>query len=721
MADAGHIAAAQTAFMGLKTGAFLHFDITTFTGTGSVGQNVNSFQPTALNVGQWLDAVKAAGMGYAVLTAYHACSFCLWNTSVAQWEGGAIRKCTSVTLTATGQACPDIVNLFVLGCRSRGIMPCVYHGINHQTAGYDANVAAHLTELITAYPDIGMFWIDNGGVDLPAGWFATFKSAVEAVAPSCLVLVNSSARATPLALTATDVRGNESGINRSNAYCYANTDPVEISNTIYKSAAWFYSGAAVLRTKEDLLAEKLACDQARALSTGATAGFNFLLNCPPDTTGTIPSATAALMLETFSPRVDRCAGATSAISATSYYNTNSTTTGADARTYGPQKVTNGKYLSTTQGMAQTAAADHTPVIKMDLGAASVIDTILAWDLKPAPSIHSTDLTFAVLDAAGSLVWRSSVINPNGAVSLTGLINTGVTPPAGTAGRYVQIERNQANTAGPWGSDSTTPYLYLSGFLVLQKVSAAIVVTSSIPSSMLAGATASNAASAKDLAGAAIQNQPTLTWSLTSGPGSINSSTGVYTAATTGTVVVRATDASTGKYGEATVNLIVPVSTTTVISAPDSPTFSGNITFTATVTGSTPTGTIQFQVNGDATGISAATMTSGMASKAITLAAGTYTITAIYSGDTNNLASTSAGVTQVAIDSANIVTTAGGSYPTTAASKADQLAADRAALPADAIRSIASGGPALVLGITNPGTLDVSAGTPATGARTHPWL
>ena len=70
---------------------------------------------------------------------------------------------------------------------------------------------------------------------------------------------------------------------------------------------------------------------------------------------------------------------------------------------------------------------------------------------------------------------------------------------------------------------------------------------------------------------------------------------------------------------------------------------------------------------------------------------------------------------------NVQFTQGDVDAAAAAADAARLATDRAALPAAAIRSHASGGPELVLGITNPGTLDVSAGTPATGATTHPWL
>jgi subtilase family serine protease len=91
-----------------------------------------------------------------------------------------------------------------------------------------------------------------------------------------------------------------------------------------------------------------------------------------------------------------------------------------------------------------------------------------------------------------------------------------------------------------------------------------------------------------------------------------------------------------------------VSTTTVITAsPASPTIGTSITFTATVTPSTgstaPTGTIQFAVGGAAAGNPVTLTASGSSSTATYTTSfttsGTYTITAAYSGDSTNAAST----------------------------------------------------------------------------------
>src|SRR5208282_859153 len=70
-----------------------------------------------------------------------------------------------------------------------------------------------------------------------------------------------------------------------------------------------------------------------------------------------------------------------------------------------------------------------------------------------------------------------------------------------------------------------------------------------------------------------------------------------------------------------------VSSTTVLSSMDPSAYGQAVSFTASVTGSSPTGTVQFNIDGSPFG------------SAATLAAGTHTVTAVYSGDTNNQGST----------------------------------------------------------------------------------
>ena len=97
----------------------------------------------------------------------------------------------------------------------------------------------------------------------------------------------------------------------------------------------------------------------------------------------------------------------------------------------------------------------------------------------------------------------------------------------------------------------------------------------------------------------------------------------------------------------------PVATATTLSSSQNPsTFGQSVTFTAVVTGTSPTGTVTF-LDGS-TPIGTATLAAGIATLTTSsLATGSHFMTAKYGGDPNNVASTSAALTQtvsVATDS-----------------------------------------------------------------------
>jgi hypothetical protein len=75
----------------------------------------------------------------------------------------------------------------------------------------------------------------------------------------------------------------------------------------------------------------------------------------------------------------------------------------------------------------------------------------------------------------------------------------------------------------------------------------------------------------------------------------------------------------------------------------------SVTFSATVNGSTPTGTVQF-MNGSVALGSPVTLVGGVATLTTTALTGTGSnlITAVYSGDTNNLTSTSSAFSEIVL-------------------------------------------------------------------------
>jgi large repetitive protein len=113
------------------------------------------------------------------------------------------------------------------------------------------------------------------------------------------------------------------------------------------------------------------------------------------------------------------------------------------------------------------------------------------------------------------------------------------------------------------------------------------------------------------------------------------------------------DTNDGASAAAAFALTVNQATTqTAVGATPNPAIYGaTVTFTAKVTGTgaVPTGTVTFAANG--TVIGAATALDGTGSATLTyagLAAGSYTITAAYSGDTNDQASTGTGLSQLVV-------------------------------------------------------------------------
>src|SRR5208282_5865650 len=73
---------AQLAFQDLELGVFIHYSIDVFAKPGDPPGSTpaSAFNPTNLNVEQWVLAAKAMGATFVVLTARHEQGFCLWPT-----------------------------------------------------------------------------------------------------------------------------------------------------------------------------------------------------------------------------------------------------------------------------------------------------------------------------------------------------------------------------------------------------------------------------------------------------------------------------------------------------------------------------------------------------------------------------------------------------------------------------------------------------------------
>jgi alpha-L-fucosidase len=115
----------QQAFVDLRYGMFIHFNMGTFTNEewATPNQNPLTFAPTDVNTDQWAAAAKAGGMKFAVLTTKHHDGFCLWPT-----------KLTSYNVMNSSYKV-DIVKKYVDSFRAAGVTPALYFSIWDRTQG----------------------------------------------------------------------------------------------------------------------------------------------------------------------------------------------------------------------------------------------------------------------------------------------------------------------------------------------------------------------------------------------------------------------------------------------------------------------------------------------------------------------------------------------------------------------------------------------------------
>jgi alpha-L-fucosidase len=189
-------------------GAVFHYDLHVFDGIryGQGNNRINPiedyniFNPTALDTDQWIQAAKAAGCKFAILTATHETGFGLWQSDVNPY-------CLKAVKWRDGEG--DIVRDFVNSCRKYGIQPGIYVGIRwnsllgihnfkaegdnefarNRQAWYKRYCEKMVTELCTRYGDLFMIWFD-GGADNPRGDGPNVEPIVNKYQPECLFFHN---------------------------------------------------------------------------------------------------------------------------------------------------------------------------------------------------------------------------------------------------------------------------------------------------------------------------------------------------------------------------------------------------------------------------------------------------------------------------------------------------------------------------------------------------
>jgi len=139
-----------------RFGGFFCFNDNQFNGEEfSKNKDSKLFNPSKLDISCWVQAMKKAGMNYAVLTTRHTSGFLLWDSATTEFDVG----------NSPGK--PDVVGEFVKECRKVGIAPAFYYCLwgggrwmPHPNAR--AIILAQLNELATKFGEIPYFWIDMG-------------------------------------------------------------------------------------------------------------------------------------------------------------------------------------------------------------------------------------------------------------------------------------------------------------------------------------------------------------------------------------------------------------------------------------------------------------------------------------------------------------------------------------------------------------------------------
>jgi alpha-L-fucosidase len=309
---------AQSEWMSLGYGMFVHFGPWTWTGTGDGKFPAERVDAPALDMRSWAALAAAAGMRYAVLTAKHVDGFCLWPSAHTDYS------------VASTPARRDWVREFVDAFRAAGLKVGLYYALLDRhcpffedDARYATYVRDQVEELLTGYGDVIELWFDGAwDKDHPtrdwphdpswppapgARWeWARLYEHIHRLQPRCLVIQNSSSdRPGEPNYLPVDVRTSEHyDFVWQERLCGPRLDPVfgaawlplEYCTTL--TPGWFWQANACYShaSAETIAGWRLRAERQRA---------NLLLNVGPDTSGRIPEYHRPFLLE--AERLVRCA------------------------------------------------------------------------------------------------------------------------------------------------------------------------------------------------------------------------------------------------------------------------------------------------------------------------------------------------------------------------------------------------------------------------------
>jgi alpha-L-fucosidase len=188
---ARYLTPALEAYQRLRFGCSFHFSIPTFTGddydVGAVP--ATTYNPTHLDVRQWIQVAHDLGAKYAVLTAKYMSGFCLWDSQGYDYDVAASGNKT------------DVVEAFVAACKEFGLRAGFYYCIldPHNEGKFDWDskipdkyfelIKHHVTELHTRYPNT-FYQLFDITWKLTAQQRWELYHLVKKYSPDCIVVEN---------------------------------------------------------------------------------------------------------------------------------------------------------------------------------------------------------------------------------------------------------------------------------------------------------------------------------------------------------------------------------------------------------------------------------------------------------------------------------------------------------------------------------------------------